>query len=177
MLQEVGTILHDQNLTTNIHIIGGAAIALTLKHSRTTQDVDAIVDDHPREFLLAARAVAQKYHVDETWISDDVTSFVSREPVGNEVELVFPGLTVSVASPEHLLAMKTRAATVRAAGRDLSDLVFLARYLHLSTPEQVARLTDKQFQGMYRDSIGFDEYVAVAEHAFIVDELERRTNH
>ncbi len=47
-----------------------------------------------------------------------------------------PGLRVSAASPEHLLAMKVLAAR----RRDAEDIRFLVRHLGLSTPAEVLGL-------------------------------------
>ena len=169
----LGRMLQAQGLVVNIHVVGGAAIALTLKDDRVTQDVDAIVTDHSAPFHAAARQVAREYGVSERWIEDDVSEFVSRTPLGAETEITLPGLRVFVASPEHLLAMKTRAATTRMTPRDSDDLVFLADHLGLDSPEQIATLTARQFEGVYRDTLGYDEYLETARFALTTAALER----
>ena len=100
-----------------------------------------------------------------------MADFVSQDPIGEPVELAIDGLNCYVASPEHLLAMKVRAATVRVSEKDSEDLVFLAEHLELTTPRQVADLTKRQFEGLYRDQIGYDEYLATARDAFLVADL------
>lgn len=174
MLREVGQILHDQGLSTTIHVVGGAAIALTLKNERITHDVDAVLRDHPAEFLHAAHTVARHHRMNTDWIGDDVSPFISRNPVGQEHHFVFPGLSVYVASPEHILAMKVRAAATRDAQRDLDDIIFLVHHLQIRTPEEVARLAEHQFEGIYYDSVRHDEYLDVARFAFQLDELHQK---
>lgn len=173
MLGDLGAKLKAQGLEGNVNVVGGAAIALTLKDRRVTQDVDALVLDHHEEFRAAAREVAEEHGVDPGWISDDISDFVSREPAGEQTELVMDGINVYVASPEHLLAMKVRAATTRIAGQDADDLVFLAEHLGLERPEEIAELTARQFQGLYRDNVGYDEYVSTVKDAFMVTDLQR----
>lgn len=172
MLTDLGRKMQRDGLETNIHVVGGAAIALTLKDGRVTQDVDALVSDHSDEFRAAAREVAEEHNVRADWISDDVSDFVAREPAGEETEIALPGINVFVASPEHLLAMKVRAATTRFQQKDTDDLVFLADHLGLTTPDEIADLTARQFQGIYRDTIGVDEYRETVENAFVMHDLE-----
>lgn len=52
-----------------------------------------------------------------------------------------PGLRVSAASPEHLLAMKVLAAR----RRDAEDIRLLVKHLHLDTAEQVLALCAEIF--------------------------------
>lgn len=170
MLTDLGAHMKERGLIANVQIVGGAAIALTLKDERFTQDVDAVFD-HYEDFLAASYNVAESHGVQHDWIADDVADFVSQDPIGEPVELAIDGLNCYVASPEHLLAMKVRAATVRVSEKDSEDLVFLAEHLELTTPRQVADLTKRQFEGLYRDQIGYDEYLATARDAFLVADL------
>jgi len=52
-----------------------------------------------------------------------------------------PGLRVSAASPEHLLAMKVLAAR----RRDAEDIGFLVKHLHLAGAEEVLALCAEIF--------------------------------
>jgi len=172
-LRAVGQILAEQGKEATIYVIGGAAIALTLNNRRTTRDVDAIVKSNNQAFRAATAIVAQEKGLPPDWCLDDVTEFVSKDPIGQEVFIALPGLNVMVASPEHLLAMKVRAAVTRDVD-DMADIVFIANHLGISDVESIAELTQKQFAGIYRDSIGYDEYLDVVQSAFLIADLERR---
>jgi hypothetical protein len=52
-----------------------------------------------------------------------------------------PGLRVSAASPEHLLAMKVLAAR----RRDAEDIRFLVKHMHLDSAEEVLSLCAEVF--------------------------------
>lgn len=171
-LSALGAQLHEQGLVGHIHVVGGAAIALTLRDARVTPDVDAVVLDHPREFRAAAEETARQLNIPENWISDTAAACVGPKPGVQGAELTLPGLTVAVGSPEHLLALKVRAATERPEERDTEDVVFLTRHLGLATPTEVSQLTEQHFQAIYRDPIGYDEYVATVMQAFVVHDLQ-----
>lgn len=167
LLTDLGSRMHEQGLVARLYIVGGAAIALTLKDDRITQDVDAVMVDHSAELRQAALEVGREHGVDQNWMADDITDFVSSSPSGQEIEFSIPGLNIAVASPEHLLAMKVRASAARAETKDADDLVFLAEHVGLQHPEPVARLTASQFEGIYRDNLGYDEYLEAARFAFV----------
>ena len=118
MLTDLGRRLDEQNLSADITVVGGAAMALTFSQLRVTEDVDALVNNRGREFEAAARETAIAHDVSHDWISDDISDFVADSPEGEQTLIALPGLNVYVASPEHLLAMKTRAAVIRATDRD-----------------------------------------------------------
>lgn len=172
MLGHLGAQLHEQGLTANIQVVGGAAIALTFPDTRVTADLDAVVLDHSVEFHAAERVTAVEFDEAPDWASDGVADFMAHSPEGEQTLIALPGVNVYVASPEHLLAMKLRAATVRMTDRDQADLMLLARHLELETPEQLAQLTERQFRGgVYQDSLGYDEYFDAAQMAFLTDDL------
>lgn len=135
LLTELGQELKANSVEASIGIIGGAAIALTFQNARSTQDVDAIVksSNNPLFYQIAAK-IGAKHGIREDWLGDDITQFVSRSPQGKETELTIDGLQVYVASAEHLLALKTRAATARMSPKDNADLVYLFDYLGFDTP-------------------------------------------
>ena len=162
LLAETGQILAHQGLLASIYVVGGAAIALTIDTRRVTKDIDAAIRDHPEEFRAAAAEVARCHGLNLAWINSDVIGFLSNHPLGIEPEIDLPGLQVVSASPEHLLALKIRAAR----DRDFDDIVLLARHLGLTSPEQVADIVNNQFDENDLFWYGPDEALYVARAAF-----------
>jgi hypothetical protein len=60
-----------------------------------------------------------------------------------------PGISVSVASPRHLLAMKVRAAR---GERDLEDIALLCQALGITSASEAIRVADEVWgEGMLRE--------------------------
>ncbi len=136
LLTEVGRRLHLRGLHVDIYLVGGAAMALTFDDQRITADVDAIFSDS-EPVRQEAAAMARERHLPDDWLNDRAAMFLPGEADPGAVRLEVEGLTVSVASPEHVLAMKM--ASFR-PGKDQDDLVLLFRKLGIETPEQAADL-------------------------------------
>jgi Nucleotidyltransferase of unknown function (DUF6036) len=134
LLAELGRRLRRRGAHVDIYIVGGAAVALLLDERRVTADVDAIFSN-PELVQHEAAAVARKYGLPDNWLSNRAAMFL---PGGNDLGAVcldVEGLTVSVASPEHVLAMKM--ASFR-PGKDQDDLELLFKQLGIQTPERAA---------------------------------------
>lgn len=89
-----------------------------------------------------AQSVADELGLPHWWLNEQASSYVA--PAGDPAApRVFdhPGLRVSAASPEHLLAMKVLAAR----RRDADDVWFLIRRLGLSSPGEVLDLVEEVF--------------------------------
>jgi hypothetical protein len=104
----------------------------------------ALIEDAFRRLgdRLVKRVVAAELGLPPWWLNEQGSVYVS--PRGDAAApRVFdhPGLRVSAASPEHLLAMKVLAAR----RRDADDIRFLVNYLHLSTPDEVLALCAEIF--------------------------------
>lgn len=170
-LKCLGQHLDESGHSADIAIVGGAAIALTLGSGhRVTADVDAVVLDNHTAFERAAARTAGELDLDPSWISEDISQFVSQNPAGEQTLIVLPGLNVYVASPEHLLALKVRAAAGRGAGADYGDLSLLIEHLGLTgdgAARAIAELTAQQFSGVYELSLGTDEYLDVAREVLM----------
>lgn len=178
-LTRLGAHLDQAGYCANIQVVGGAAVALTLAGHRVTADVDAVVQDNPLAFERAAALTAGDLGLDPRWIGESVGQFLSRHPAGEQTLIALPGLNVYVASPEHLLALKVRAAAGRGSGADYGDLMMLVRHLGLTGPDgarRIADLTEQQFSDVYELRIGYDEYLDVARevlmHCDIADGLD-----
>ena len=135
LLTELGQRLQAKGVEATIYIVGGAAIALEFDTRRVTADIDAVFHP-PTTVLEEATAMADELDLPKNWLNNNAAAFVPGDDHGALV-LDVPGVSVSVASPEHLLAMKM--ANFR-PGTDLTDLGFLFRHLYITTPEQAADL-------------------------------------
>jgi predicted nucleotidyltransferase len=122
--------LAERGVPARITIVGGAAMALAYALRASTRDVDATyrpVD----EVEAAAAAVAERYGYAAGWINDEVAQF---SPPGGELEptvlIERDGVTICVAGPRHMLAMKLHAARGR---RDETDIEALLDHCAIRT--------------------------------------------
>jgi predicted nucleotidyltransferase len=140
-LGRLGDRLAKRGVIADVYIFGGAAMALAYDARRATRDIDAVF--HPHGVVQEeARAVAEELGLPTWWLNEQASVYVA--PGGDAAAArVFdhPGLRVSAASPEHLLAMKVLAAR----RRDADDIRFLVRHLHLSTADEVLALCGEIF--------------------------------
>jgi hypothetical protein len=133
LLTELGARLHAAGVEATLYIVGGAAIAFELDVRRVTADIDAVF--HPEMTVRAeVAAMANEKGLPQGWLNDNARAFV---PGGDDdaVPFTVPGMSVALASPRHLLAMKMAAAR---PGQDLDDLALLFDTLGLTTPEAAA---------------------------------------
>jgi hypothetical protein len=98
--------------------------------------------------------MAEERGLPRGWINDRVRPMLPRVIDEGQAEaLVVPGLTVSVASPRHMIAMKARAAR---DARDLDDLVRLCRREGVDRVGDVLGIADEVWgPGMLRDEVVF----------------------
>ncbi len=139
--RRLGDRLARRGVIADIYVFGGAAMALAYDSRRATRDIDAVFQPHGI-VLDEARAVADELGFPHWWLNEQASVYVA--PGGDRnAPRVFdhPGLRVSAASPEHLLAMKVLAAR----RRDAEDIQFLVKHLQLSTVEQVLALCQEIF--------------------------------
>ena len=131
--RRLGDRLVRHGVVADIYVIGGAAMALAYDSRRSTRDIDAVFQPHGI-VLEEARAVAGELGLPLWWLNEQASVYVA--PGGDSgAPRVFdhPGLRVSAASPEHLLAMKVLAAR----RRDAEDISYLVKHLGLSNTAEV----------------------------------------
>ncbi|MEV6518559.1 DUF6036 family nucleotidyltransferase [Micromonospora chalcea] len=139
--RRLGDRLAKRGVIADLYIFGGAAMALAYDARRSTRDIDAVFQPHG-VVLDEARAVADELGLPHWWLNEQASAYVA--PGGDaSAPRVFdhPGLRVAAASPEHLLAMKVRAAR----RRDAEDIRFLIDHLGLTSAEQVLDLCAEIF--------------------------------
>ena len=133
LLTELGRRLTARGVQATIHVVGGAAIALEFDTRRVTTDVDAVLA--PATTVRAEAAdIAAERGLPSDWLNDSVAAFVPGDDDG-ATPLEIDGVTVTTASPEHLLAMKMAAYR---PGKDQADLELLFDRLGITTPDQAA---------------------------------------
>ena len=118
--------LASRGVRAHVYVVGGAAMVMAYRRSRTTMDVDALVIDHREAVLEAAAEVARDLRLDQEWLNDDVRTQARVPAVPDARAKVLyesPHLVVTGASEAHMLAMKVNAA--REA--DEQDIKWLVR--------------------------------------------------
>lgn len=167
LLAELGRRLRAQDVAATVYVVGGAAIALEIDTRRVTADVDAVF--HPRATVREeAERLAGERDLPRDWLNDSVAGFVPGGDVG-AVPLEIEGITVTTASPEHLLAMKMAAFQ---PGKDQSDLELLFRLLDITEPEQAADIALAVY-GEYRVVLPERDELVLSARA-ILDRRRRR---
>lgn len=141
-LERLAHHLHRRGVHAELYLFGGGAMVLAYNARDATMDLDAAIRDHHGPVVAEARAVAEQLGLPSWWLNEQATSYL---PVAHDSDattvLDRPGLTVTAASPRHLLAMKIRAARQS----DIADIIFLARHLGATSAEQAERIAAEVF--------------------------------
>lgn len=133
--------LQRKGVVGEIHIFGGAAMVLVFRSRLATRDVDAIFtpDGAVRD---AADHAARLLGLPRSWLNNQASGYVSRTP-GRGVPVVdHPHLRVVATNPEHLLAMKVRAAR---AVRDADDIRVLIVHLNMLSLSEIRAVVHRYF--------------------------------
>jgi len=124
-----------------LFLVGGAVMCLAYASRPSTQDVDAVFRPSKQVREAAAR-VAVRAHVAPDWLNDSVKGFLSEN--GNFAQfLELDHLTVSIAQPDYLLAMKCLAFRIGAEFHDEDDIRYLLRNLEIRDYEQAIGLISR----------------------------------
>ena len=139
--RRLGDRLARRGVVADLYVFGGAAMALAYDARRSTRDIDAVF--HPHGVVLdEARVVADELGLPQWWLNEQASAYVAPGGDSNAPRVFdHPGLRVSAASPEHLLAMKVLAAR----RRDADDIRFLVEHLGLTTVAEVLALCAEVF--------------------------------
>ena len=143
-----------------ILLIGGAYM-LTQVHNRpTTNDIDVLLKDIDdtttsplyRTFKAAARAVASRNHLPNTWINDLVGDFLRNTGTVPQGALwrSYAMLEVYIPPSEYILALKLLVGRPK----DRDDIYAQCQQIKIQTREQAQQLVDrhipnKQVQQIY----------------------------
>lgn len=123
LLDELGAELDRDGHHGHLFVVGGAAMTLAYNTRRSTRDLDAVFEPKVVVYEAAGR-IGKRHDLPPDWLNDAVKGFAPGEDPNATTLLERPGLSVRVASPPYLFAMKAVAARVE---RDAGDLTQLFR--------------------------------------------------
>jgi hypothetical protein len=155
--------LRMRGVAASVYVVGGAAIALSVQDGRRTQDIDVLASSSV--VLEEAAALARSEGLPPHWLNQAAQSWI---PAPDEiVETRSPGLSVHLAPPEHLLAMKL----VAMRRQDMPDIVALASRIGMldARAEDYADL----LMQVYADEDALQQVLGVS-HAQVRDEAVAR---
>ncbi|MUL61048.1 hypothetical protein B5P44_00410 [Mycobacterium sp. CBMA 213] len=145
LLGKLDVELQRQGRAATIFVVGGAAMALAYRADRVTDDIDGIFE--PRDVVLeAAAVVAVQNGLQKYWLSDGVSQLMPPVPDDHpRTERIGPALTLEVASPQYVLAMKAVAS--RQSAGDREDAATLCRLIGIRTQGQLEAVVNRYFPG------------------------------
>lgn len=147
-LRRLGDLAHEQKITLEVSLYGGAVFTLVYGSREATKDVDAIVRQSGIARKLALK-VAQELGLPEDWLNDQVKQFLAEKEAKRQLtEIDFgEGLRVSVPTAAYLLAMKLRAARPPLPGYagDRGDIRFLVRKMEITSVHAAEAIYEKFF--------------------------------
>lgn len=130
LLEELAKRLRERGVVGTIRVAGGAAMLLHFPDDpavRVTRDIDALIE--PRDEVEDVVAeMAEDLGLASGWLNAAGASWlrVEAKPSGEQV-------TVAIATPRELIAMKMAAAR----DKDFADLGILVRHLGITEPEDL----------------------------------------
>lgn len=140
-LAELARRLGERGVSAGIRIVGGAALALVYYDRQATGDIDALIFPSLEAEALVLEMVATMA-VEHGWPGDWLNSNVKvhAPPVVDatwQVLFTDGGVSVQVAPPDLLLAMKLNAARGVRDARDINVLLGLCEVEDLESAETV----------------------------------------
>lgn len=120
-------------VAASVYVVGGAAMAVTVSDRRVTRDIDVAALD--AQVRAQASILAEAKGLPVTWLNAAAAPWVPMATIPASDGDV-PGLTVTYAPPEHLLAMKM----VALRQQDAPDIAALAVHLGLQQATQFAKV-------------------------------------
>jgi len=141
LLIELGDELANVGQVGEVFIVGGAALALGYAGRESTHDIDGFFEPK-REMYAAAARVAERRGLQVDWLNDAMKGFLHGEDPDRHLVLDHPFLTVYVASPRYLLAMKLRSARIE---RDADDIALLLGVCGISDPSEALDLVEAAY--------------------------------
>ncbi|MBN9607411.1 MAG: hypothetical protein J0G30_12450 [Actinomycetales bacterium] len=144
-LVELIDLLRARDAHATIRIVGGAAVMLRyFEDRRITPDIDASIHTDVALDDLT-RQIAARRGWPSDWLNDAAAGFIPFADPGNwEPVYDDDAISIWVATPPCLLAMKLRAAR---RGRDDEDVAILLALLGITTADEAERVFETHYPG------------------------------
>ncbi|GLK19013.1 DUF6036 family nucleotidyltransferase [Herbiconiux flava] len=141
LLDELGERIKRRGQSVDAYLVGGAAMAIGLGSRRSTEDIDGVF--RPAGVVEEeARLMARDHGLPEHWINQRAFAFMNFEMEDAEASsLEIDGMSIRLASPRFLLAMKMAAGRLK----DRDDIVALIRHLGITDPDEIVDLAFEIF--------------------------------
>ena len=137
LFETLSARLAARGIRGQLYIVGGSAMIVGYGRERTTRDVDARIEYGKDEVLAAAEEIAAEENLDPNWLNENARLFMppARD---DRARTVFntPGLVVTGASAEPMLAMKIDAAR----NSDEDDIGELVDQLGITSADQALEI-------------------------------------
>lgn len=147
-LRRLGELAHEQKVTLEVSLYGGAVFTLVYGSRDATKDVDAVVRQSEIARTLAIK-VAGELGLPDDWLNDHVKQFLAAKEAKRELPQsdFGEGLRVSVPTAAYLLAMKLRACRPPLPGYagDYGDIRFPVEKMQIDSVEAAETIHDKFF--------------------------------
>ena len=147
-LRRLGELAHEQKITLEVSLYGGAVFTLVYGSRDATKDVDAVVRQEKIAKQLALK-VANELGLPDDWLNDRVKQFLAEKEAKRQLSKADfgEGLRVSVPTASYLLAMKLRACRPPLPGYpgDYGDIRFLVQKMGITSVEAAEATHDKFF--------------------------------
>jgi hypothetical protein len=146
--QSLSDALAGEGARGELCLFGGTVMVLAYSARISTKDVDAIF--HPSSLIRdLAEKIGEANDLPQDWLNDGAKGFISTKHdviQGNLPQ--FSNLSLTMPTPEYLLAMKCMASRItpgeEEAG-DSRDIIFLIRHLKLQSPRQVMEIVSQYY--------------------------------
>ncbi|MCB0987204.1 MAG: hypothetical protein H6519_01845 [Microthrixaceae bacterium] len=165
LLSELDAAMTAAGIVGQIELVGGAALALAHYDRLSTTDVDGSIHPAP-EITEIAAGIAKHHGLKTDWLNNAAQGFFPPGDTGEEAEVVLQGesLTVTVAGPRTLLAMKLRAAR---PAKDADDIAVLLRACNVTSLDGAKAVLD--------DAYGGEEGLTVRGERIVIAALNTHT--
>lgn len=143
LLAELHERLKVRDVKASIYLVGGAAMTLEYGRDGLTPDIDAVVSH--QAVIEEAQVLAAHHGLPTNWLNSNASGWVPPRPGWARRRPAELGLTVHVAPPEHVLAMKL----VAARRKDRPDIRLLIQRCGMVdfTAEEFANLLEQVYTG------------------------------
>ena len=138
---ELSDALAGRDVTAQLFVVGGAAMALAYDSDRLTRDVDAVFE--PTGIVRELTAlVGARHGLEEDWINDAAKGFLAGRDQEERTLFETDNLLVQVASVKYMLALKLYAGR---SARDMDDAVNLWNRVGFTEASQGVNLLEQAY--------------------------------